>query len=227
LIALDSTDAPAPTPLSLAAVSLAPESLAPESGPALAADEDERSYFLLSGGLVTTRSSDGSDANEEIDFDEGWSLAVAYGNEFHVSLDGDTRWAWELEGTYSDQDVDDQGPTQAVRDVTTAGIFGNLVGEWALGESVGIYAGAGVGAAWLEVGDNGDALSDFEEEDGPFLAWQGKVGLHLARGSATSWRIGYRFVNIDDVELDESDGDSSFELETQQHVLELTLHLRL
>jgi hypothetical protein len=35
--------------------------------------------------------------------------------------------------------------------------------------------------------------------------------------------VGYRFLNIDDAEIDDGLGDSSFDLETEQHVLEVGL----
>jgi hypothetical protein len=44
---------------------------------------------------------------------------------------------------------------------------------------------------------------------------------------ALSWNLGYRFLNVDDVEIDDGVGSSSFDLETEQHVLELGIRLQL
>jgi opacity protein-like surface antigen len=47
------------------------------------------------------------------------------------------------------------------------------------------------------------------------------VAWHLSEN--TTFSVGYRFLNIDDAEIDDDLGDASFDLETQQHVLEVGL----
>jgi opacity protein-like surface antigen len=183
-------------------------------------------YLQLGAGLTTTTESDQS-GGEEVDFDEGFAVPVALGTRFGA-IDGNAvAFDLELEGFYTDQDADDEGVIQAVSDVTVLGALVNGVGEFALTDTLGLYAGGGIGAAGLDVGTESDAVNDFDEEDGPFLAWQLKAGLRLWATDDVSWNLGYRFLNIDDAEIDDDLGGASFELETQQHILELGLRFQL
>lgn len=192
------------------------------SAPLLAPQYDEReradNYVRLSGGLVTTRDSDGPD--EDIEFDEGYLIGLALGHRF-----GDDRdtlgFRLELEGLWNDQDAEDEGLLEAVSDVSVIGALLNGLLDFRLSESFGLYAGGGVGAAWMDIGTESDALNDFDDEDGPFLAWQARAGLEWWSSDRVAWNFGYRFMNIDDVEIDDDVGDESFDLETQQHTLEL------
>jgi hypothetical protein len=63
--------------------------------------------------------------------------------------------------------------------------------------------------------------------DGPFLAWQAKAGVRLWATQSTSFFLGYRFLNIDDAEVDDDLGGASFELETQEHIAELGIRFQL
>lgn len=174
-------------------------------------------YLRLTGGLVTTEESSGPD--EEIDFDEGYLVSAGFGHRFGASETG-FGFGLELDGVWTDQDADDDGPIQAVSDVSMLGALLNGMLDFRLAERFMLYGGAGLGAAWLDVGTESDALNDFDEEDGPFLAWQAKAGLAWNFGASTSLHFGYRFLNIDDAEIDDDLGSASFDLETQQHVLE-------
>ena len=39
--------------------------------------------------------------------------------------------------------------------------------------------------------------------------------------------LGYRFLNVDDVEIDDDSGTAAFELETEQHAIELGVRFAL
>lgn len=177
-------------------------------------------YLRATGGFVTTESSDGPD--EEIDFDEGYLLSLGIGHRFGASETG-VGFALELEGVWTDQDADDDGALQAVTDVTVAGALLNGMVDFRFADHFSIYGGAGIGAAWLDIGTASDGIDDFDDEDGPFLAWQARAGLAWSFTESLSLHVGYRFLNVDDAELDNGAGDSSFDLETQQHVLEAGL----
>lgn len=177
-------------------------------------------YLRINGGLVTSEASDGPD--EEIDFDEGFLVAVAIGQRMS-SGDQPLNFDLELEGLWTDQDADSDGPIEAVRDVSVLGAMLNGTVDFRLADRFSIYGGAGIGAAWLDVGTASDGLNSFDDEDGPFLAWQAKAGIMWRFSTNTAFLVGYRFLNIDDAEIDDSLGSASFDLETQQHVLELGL----
>lgn len=198
---------------------LVPGSLAPAAAPSLASSGGGP-FIRLSAGLLTTESSSGPD--EEIDFNEGYMLAVALGQRMS-SGENPLNFDLELEGVWTDQDADDDGPIQAVRDVSAAGGFLNGVLDYRLGDRLSVYGGAGIGMAWLDVGTQSDAFNDFDEDEGPYLAWQAKAGLMWRTSPRVALHVGYRFLNIDDAEIDDDVGSASFDLETQQHVLEAGL----
>jgi len=183
-------------------------------------DSSSGFYIRATGGFVTT--SDSSGPGEEIDFDEGYLLSLGLGQRLGAS-EGGVGFALELDGLWTDQDVSDSGGLQAVTDLSVAGVLLNGIVDYRVAERLSIYAGAGLGVAWLDVGTSSDSLSDFDDEDGPFLAWQARAGLAWHFNESMAFHVGYRFLNIDDAEIDDGVGDSSFELETQQHVLEAGL----
>jgi len=202
------------------------ESVEPATMLAVAADGPRSGMYLNMGfGLVTTESSSGP--GEEVDFDEGYAVPVAIGRRY-VGVDDAVALDLELEGVWTDQDVDDSGPTQAVVDVTQIGLLLNALADLELSDTFGFYAGGGVGLSFLDIGTTSDGINSFSDEDGPFLAWQLKGGLRWWASDVLSWNVGYRFLNIDDVEIDDGGiGASSFDLETQQHVLEIGLRFQL
>ena len=184
------------------------------------ADQHTDTYLRVTGGLITSQSSEGPD--EEIDFDEGYLISLGFGSRLHT-WDSGVGFALELDGIWTDQDADDDGPIQSIEDVSVIGVFLDGIFDFRLADQLSLYAGAGIGAAWMDIGTESDALNDFDDEDGPFLAWQAKAGIAWRLGGETALTFGYRFLNIDDVEIDDDIGGASFDLETQQHGLEAGL----
>ncbi len=177
-------------------------------------------YLRGNFGTVTTDESDGAD--EDTEFDEGYLVALAFGRRVSHGEDP-LNFDLELELVWNDQDADDDPPIQALSDLTVLGLLFNGVLDWRLGDRFSLYGGAGLGAAGLDAGTESDALNSFDEEDGPFLAWQAKAGLLWRFTPRTAGQLGYRFLNIDDAEIDDDIGNASFDLETQQHALEVGL----
>jgi len=175
-------------------------------------------YVRLEGGITTTSNSDSS--NEDVDFDEGYLLGIALGQRA-TSGAGPLNFSLELEGLWSQQDASNSGALQAVDDVTAAMIFLNGLLEYQLMDRLSIYGGAGLGVAWVDVGTNHDGTNDFTDEDGPFFAWQARTGVQWQFTPGIAGNFGYRFINIDDVNLDDNAGGASFDLSTRQHVLEV------
>lgn len=212
-----------PHPTAPTALALEPLEFA---GPPLAAAADTRrgTYLQFGFGLVSTRSSSGP--SQDVEFDQGYAVPVAIGWRL-PGADDAFALDLEVEGIYTDQDVDDDGLTQAVLDITQFGLLFNALADFELGDSLALYAGGGIGLSFLDIGTTSDGLSSFSDEDGPFLAWQLKGGMRWWMTDALSWNLGYRFLNVDDVEIDDGVGSSSFDLETEQHVLELGIRLQL
>jgi len=177
-------------------------------------------YLRLTGGFTTLNDSSGPD--EDIDFDEGFLLSVGLGDRLSASSNG-VGFSLELDGVLTQQDANNQGTIDAVSDVSVAGALLDGILDFRLMDRLSLYAGAGIGLAWLDVGTKSDALHDFSDEDGPFLAWQAKAGLAWRFATTTSLHFGYRFLNIDDAEIDDGIGGASFNLQTEEHVLEAGL----
>lgn len=211
-------DAPASATMNAVPMIPAPTAIAPEPLYEHGKMEGGGLYLRLNGGLVTTRSSDGP--SEDIDFDEGYLIAVAIGQRLS-SGDNPVNFGLELEGVWTDQDANTDGPLDAVRDVTTIGGFLNGVFDFRVADRFSIYAGAGIGAAWMDVGTTSDSLNDFSSDDGPLLAWQAKAGLMWRTSANTALTVGYRFMNIDDNKIEDGIGSSSFDLQTEQHTIEI------
>ncbi len=202
-------------------------------GPLFAPDEaDNRNslgenglYLQFNGGLTTTTDSDGP--GEEINFDEGFALSGAIGSRFGANDGNATAFDLEFEVIYTDQDADDEGVLESVTDVTVFGGLVNGVFDFALGQSASLYAGGGIGASMLEIGTESDALNDFEEEDGAFLTWQLKGGVRYWASQHVALNLGYRFLNVDDAEIDDDLGSAEFDLQTEQHIVELGVRFQL
>jgi len=175
-------------------------------------------YVRASAGLVTTVDSDGP--SEDIEFDEGFLLGAAIGTRLNSTADA-VGFDLELEGLWTQQDAGDQGPIQAVEDVTIGALMVNAMLDWRVMEKLSIYGGAGVGAAWMDVGTNSDSINDFNDDTGPLFAWQARAGLAFHFSPSFAMNLGYRFINVGDEQIDDDIGNASFELETQQHVLEI------
>jgi opacity protein-like surface antigen len=175
-------------------------------------------YFRLGAGLITSTDSDGP--GEEINFDEGYMLSAAIGHRFAGKPDN-LAFDLELEGVWSDQDTDEDGPIQSVSDVTVLGLLVNGLADYRIAQSFSLYGGAGIGASMMDIGTESDALNDFNDEDGPFLTWQAKAGVKFLMAGGGAFNFGYRFFNVDDVEIDDDIGGADFELQTEQHGLEL------
>ncbi len=205
--------------------------LLPSEAPSLAQEPDgiqggpDGWQIDLGAGFVTSESEDGPD--EEIDFDEGY--AGMLGLLYRSGAEDGGNWAFDfgVDTLFTDQDSDNPD-ADPVRDVSVVAVLLTGVADWGVSESISIYGGAGVGGAWMDVGTQEDALSDFEEDDGPFLAWQAKAGVRWWMNENTSWNLGYRFLNVDDAEIDDTSAqDLDFDLGAQQHIAELGVRFSL
>ena len=174
-------------------------------------------YVQVGYQHVTTRSSDGP--SEDVEFDEGFAVPLILGKRFSSNSYENLGFAIELEGIYSDQEAENDPVFDAVRDITAVNVLLNGVADYSFNERFGIYAGGGIGVSFLDVGNESDNLSEFEDEDGPFLSWQLKAGAIVQATESLGIDIGYRFLNIDDVELDDTNGNADFDLQIEQHMV--------
>lgn len=221
---------PQPAPAVATASTSAPRPLLTAAdAPALTQELNHGGYdgwqFELGAGFTSTASEDGPD--EEIDFDEGAGFMLGLLHR-SGSDDGD-KWAFDfgVETVWTDQDADNE-EASPIRDITVLAVLLSGVVDFSLSEAWSIYGGVGVGGAWTDVGTADDELSNFEEEDGPFLAWQAKAGVRWYTSEDISWNLGYRFLNVDDSEIDDNSAeDLDFELGQQQHIAEIGVRFHL
>jgi OmpA-OmpF porin, OOP family len=122
-----------------------------------------------------------------IDLDDGWQASAAIGFD-EVPL---PNWRLELEGLYSDNDIQGTDAT----DVKVWGGLANLIYDFNLGEGNRFkpFLGAGVGYGQTEV----EVLDDSADEGG--LIWQAVAGVAYDVSPATTFEIGYRYLNVPEV----------------------------
>ncbi|MBK8180551.1 MAG: porin family protein [Planctomycetes bacterium] len=178
-------------------------------------------YGRVNAGLVTTDDSRGP-GNEDVEFDEGFLLSAALGKRVSSGT-GPVAVDVDVEALWTQQDASTSGVLQAVDEITVLAGMLNVTLDLRVAEPVSVYVGAGAGAAWMDVGTSGG----FHDDDGPFLAWQARGGVEWRFAPRMAARVGYRFLNIDNNNIDDGIGNSSFDLETKQHVLELGLTFEL
>jgi opacity protein-like surface antigen len=216
-----------PPPSATPSVTSVPLPSSSSSLPSRFAVDDERLgvespwYLSVGASVVTTRSADGP--NDEIEFDEGWGLQLALGRRHFGATDDGMMLDLELESLYTSQDGDGSAATNPIGDLNVAAVLLNGLVALQIAEETELFIGGGLGVGWLDVGTASDSLASFSAEDGPFFAWQIRAGVRFGLGASTDLELGYRFLGIDDAEIDDRNGDSDFALETQQHSLGLSV----
>lgn len=182
-------------------------------------------YAKFSYGFVTTESSSGP--GEEVDFDEGYGLHLAFGKSVWRSDTGQTDVSLEIEGLWRDQDVDSSGITQAVRDVNIGALMVNGIADWHVSPRFDASLGVGVGLAWVNADTRSDDIGDFSSDNGPNFAWNVQAGLGYLPSASTRWGISYRLLNVDDTQIEDDISDAKFDLETMQHSIEIGVRIML
>jgi opacity protein-like surface antigen len=150
----------------------------------------------------------GSDSGE-IDLEGGFLASGAIGAATPVGL------RVEGEAIYSANDLDEDGGSVKHWAVMANGIY-----DFAMG-GVTPYVGAGVGYGNTSV--EFDDLDGFELDDSG-LAWQLRAGVTF--GEAVMWDIGYRYLNLADLESSMDDGTDSFSLEAEAAIHAVSVGVR-
>lgn len=171
-------------------------------------------YVRAAAEFVTGRTENGPDSTEDVDFDDGVGASVGVGQRVGAWNTG-LGFSVELDVFYANQDADKANAAVSGQDVLAGMIDGIL--DFRIYDRFSIYGGAGLGLAWQDV----DTQSGFQDEDGPFFAWTAKAGGAWHFNSVTSLYLGYRFVHLDDNEIDSS--TETFNLETNMHCIEAGL----
>jgi opacity protein-like surface antigen len=174
-------------------------------------------YLRLGAGWVSSRTEDSPNGGD-IDFDDGWMGTIGVGKRVGA-WDTGVGFSVELDGLYASQDADDGPSPTGVQGQDTAAVFVDGIFDLRFANQFSVFAGAGLGLAFMDV----DADSGFKDEDGPFFAWQAKAGVAWHLSPTTSLSLGYRFVDVDDDELEDNATNASSDIDTRLHGFELGL----
>ena len=196
----------------------------PSTLPPVEAPDESPMYLTLGAGLTFNEDSPGPAS--DLDYDEGFALFAAIGRNFGHEDGERLGFDLEFELLYTDTDIDRSG-LQSGSDVTMIGGFVNGLFDYRLTDSTSLFVGGGLGVAALDIGDIDDGLNAFDEDDGPFLAWQLKGGARWHISDVVRLELGYRWLNVDDAEIDDDSNNVSFDLETSQHILGIGLQFAL
>ena len=160
---------------------------------------------------VEASIDDGSDtlaASGDVDLENGWLVSGALGSGFRgVRV--------EAEAIYSSNDIDEDG----FEDISVEhwALLANVLYDIPMDGAFRPYVGAGVGLGntTLELGD------DDAEDRG--LAWQLRAGATFGAEEGVTWDVGYRYLNLADFELSETDAN----LEAEAAVHAVTVGVRI
>ncbi|MEW6073784.1 MAG: outer membrane beta-barrel protein [Planctomycetota bacterium] len=192
--------------------------------PRAANDDDGRWYVQFGAGFASPANSTGP--IQEIVFDDGFALHGLVGYRLSDPAP-ETRWGWsaELEGYLSDADIRADGFAEVgastSEDLTMTAVLLNGIFDWRWSDRVTLYGGGGVGyAPRIDYQSFGNLDHEFGLVDSDAAAWQGKIGLRYRLGASASWVVGYRYLQTEDLAMEDEEIGSSFDLENRQHVLE-------
>lgn len=152
-------------------------------------------YFGMNGGFLWMNDVDIEGLN--FDFDTGWSalgvVGYNFGSGFGLGLS-----TGYMRGEFSS--VSAFGTTLGV-DADLHMIPVTLNGSYTLDltDTVLLYVGGGIGAAWTEL--NADSIQGIPvsaREDSWHLAWQTRAGIGFKVTEGVSLNLGYRFMSIVD-----------------------------
>ncbi len=192
--------------------------------PAHANDDDGTSWYVQFGvGYNNPTDSLGAPGGD-LQFDDGFTMNALVG--YQMPLCGE-RWDWavELEGYFSDFEVEDDGfaslGASMAEDTSTTAVMANAMLEWQWTEQISVYGGGGIGyAPSIDFDTFGDG-EDFQLAEKNAPAMQGKVGLRYRLGGSFSWLIGYRYFQTDDVRLRNGALGYVHDMNNRHHVLEI------
>lgn len=150
-------------------------------------------YFGLNGGFLWMDDVDVGNVN--LDFDTGWgamgAMGYQFGNGFGLGLG-----AGYLRGEF--ESVSGYGHQLGVSaDLHMVPLTVNGSYTLSLTDSLGLYFGGGLGAAWNEL--NADSIEgvgvNAKASDWGF-AWQARAGLGYEVSPGLVLNLGYRFINV-------------------------------
>lgn len=180
-------------------------------------------YFRISSGFVNGRDSDGP-GNHDIDFDTGVLISLGLGKRV-MTFDHGFDLCAEFDAVITEQDADTHGPVKAVKDLGVGALLFDGIANYhfEFDPRLSLYGGFGIGVAAVDVDTRDSAGHDFDVEDGPFFAWQGKTGVIWRFAPRIAAHAGLRVLHVEDVNVDDDIGSSDFDLEIRQAALEAGL----
>jgi len=192
--------------------------------------EEDPWYFQFGVGAVFYMPSVDDNPGGSVDWDLGWQTNWAIGYDLGA-FSGD-KWGWsvEFEGYFSQVEIDDSDilnvPGANDRKSKNLAWLGNVVFDYHFTEQYAWYFGGGIGWASrikFETWDQGA----FNNVDTDGIAYTFKTGLKYNLGGRYDVLIGYRFFGTEDVEIENVNNNTSFDIENYQHSLEIDVRFGL
>ncbi|MCP1199854.1 outer membrane protein [Notoacmeibacter sp. MSK16QG-6] len=165
-------------------------------------------YASIFGGAAFPHDMefDATTGDVDLDLDTGFVVGATAGYRFG-------RVRGELEVSYQRFDADDisVGPVDADvdGDVNAVYILGNAWVDLFAYRGVGVYAGGGVGAAYIDVDFDVPGFGVGTDDSDWTVAGQLGAGLTYDVNERVSIDLGYRFKATGDVDFVDSDGDTA------------------
>ena len=178
---------------------------------------DGRTYVRFGHGFVAPEDS--HNAGPDVEFRAGPVFSAAIGKR-SPALIGPLDLDLEFEAVLTRREARNDSSNQPVEDATTAAFLFNGTVDYTLRDRLSVYAGAGFGPAWVDVGTRSDAATDVNVENGPFLAWQARTGVEWRFVPGVTGNLGLRVLDVGDVHVHDNVGNANFDLETRQHAIE-------
>jgi OmpA-OmpF porin, OOP family len=204
---------------------------------------EDNTYFKLSGGVNWMADADYDvPAISPIVLTSTQSMGPVVIGAIGKSFDSGLKLEGEL--SYRSNDFDDikatgtttvsgvtltgtNVPVALKGDVTSIGLMGNVVFDFAKDEKFHPFILAGVGGAQVSINDASSGGSALVDDDDFVVAYQFGAGLNYDISDEMMIGISYRYFGTTNPEFTGSDGSTTFDMENQSHSVLLGITFKL
>jgi len=172
------------------------------------------------GGVVSDKAEDVPGGT--IDFDIGYDVALALGWVMPLSERFDINFEFETYYQYFTVDEEDllAIPSAVNDDASALAFFINVLPQWYFTPQFSVFGGAGFGWAKDVSYDAWDS-GNLNQVDDDGYAVQGRLGFDYNLGGNYDFLLGYRYVLIEPVDVENTITNQTDEIDVGQHVFEL------
>jgi len=188
-------------------------------------NETDPWYIQYGIGAVIGMPSVDDNPGGSVEWDAGWDITLGLGRDMgKIGKSGKWGWSLEAEGLFSQVEIDSgdllKVPGANDRKSTTLAWLANAVFDYHFTEQFAWYFGGGIGWASRTKFETWDQGS-FNQVDTSGVAYQFKTGIKYNLGGRYDFLFGYRLFATEDLEIENINNGSSFDIENIQHSLEV------